>query len=282
MVHLREDWTNRHGPHSGCTTYVCRSRHWANVGGPFSSSHSLLECRQHAVRPDARVRPVRDGRGLSGGSSQERHCHRFVVSFPACRHFASIFLHPLTPPALPGFFANMGALTSERRLFVHESPTKASGHAGVTAHEHRPSRSALLASCDRTFGPFRLQSSDVVKRDKSGLIPLPYRIVSRTIAVSPRPRRVIWASPFPSRLATTPDRIEFVMILRTSRSPPVALHLASRRRSYVQLQGSDSTLTRTCTSLVRSTYKRTRTGPSGLQNKASVQENPKKPDVTVH
>jgi hypothetical protein len=50
---------------------------------------------------------------------------------------------------------------------------------------------------------------------------------------------VSWASPLPSRLAATTGRIEFV-ILRTSRSPPDALHLPSRERSFVQLQGAES------------------------------------------
>jgi hypothetical protein len=77
-----------------------------------------------------------------------------------------------------------------------------------------------------------------VKGNVSGFIALPYRTAARAVAVSPRPRRVTWASPLASWLATTPGRIEFV-ILRTSRSPPVALHLASRRRSYVRLQSSD-------------------------------------------
>ena len=224
---------------------------------PFSSSHSLLECRQHAVCPDAWVCPVLNGRWLSGGSSRERHCPRFVISFPAFGHSTSIFLHPFAPPALPGFFAPMGALTPEQRFFVHESPTMASARVGVTAHEHRPSRSGLLASCDRAFEPFRLQPPDVVKGNVSGLVALPYRTAQRAVAVSPRPRRVIWASPLGCRLATASGRIEFVIILRTGRSPPVAPHLASRRRSYVWLQGSDLTLTRTYTSLVRSTYKRT-------------------------
>src|SRR5262252_3834276 len=39
-------------------------------------------------------------------------------------------------------------------------------------------------------------------------------------------------------LAVTPGRIEFV-ILRTGRSPPVALHLASRRRSYSRLRAGE-------------------------------------------
>jgi hypothetical protein len=56
-------------------------------------------------------------------------------------------------------------------------------------------------------------------------------------------RSVIWASPFPSRLTTATGRIEFALagvfqpVLRTNRSPPVAPHPASRRRSYVRLQG---------------------------------------------
>ena len=37
---------------------------------------------------------------------------------------------------------------------------------------------------------------------------------------------------------TIPGRIEFV-ILRTDRSPPVAPHLASRRRSYIRLQAGE-------------------------------------------
>ena len=44
-----------------------------------------------------------------------------------------------------------------------------------------------------------------------------------------------WASPFSSRLATATGRIEFVFILPTSSSSPVALHPASRRRSYLRL-----------------------------------------------
>src|SRR5208337_1643783 len=81
---------------------------------PFPSSHSLLERRQHAFRPDARVRPVVDRRRLSGGGSRERHFRRFDILFPWFGHYASIFLHPFAPPALPGFLATMGALTPGR------------------------------------------------------------------------------------------------------------------------------------------------------------------------
>ena len=45
----------------------------------------------------------------------------------------------------------------------------------------------------------------------------------------------VWASPFGRRLANRSGRIEFV-ILRTTSSPSVALHPASRRRSFSQIQ----------------------------------------------
>jgi hypothetical protein len=61
---------------------------------------------------------------------------------------------------------------------------------------------------------------------------------------------------FTRRLATAADRIEFVL-LRISRSPPVALHLVSRRRSYLRLRGSDRASARTLTLRVRCAHRRT-------------------------
>src|SRR5215469_606476 len=54
------------------------------------------------------------------------------------------------------------------------------------------------------------------------------------------------ASPRMSRLATASRRIGFV-ILRTAGSPPVALHPASRRRSYLRLRSLRLAPARTCT-----------------------------------
>ncbi len=71
-----------------------------------------------------------------------------------------------------------------------------------------------------------------------------------------RDRTASWASPVASRLATTTGRIEFLHV-RTARSPPVASHPSSRRRSYLRLQNSDQTLARTCTSLARCARRRT-------------------------
>ncbi len=74
------------------------------------------------------------------------------------------------------------------------------------------------------------------------------------------PLGVTWASPLASRRATATGRIEFVTILWTGRSPAVALHLPSRGRSYLPLQSSGPTLTRTFTSLIRCARKRTSRG----------------------
>ena len=110
-----------------------------------------VEVRQHAFRPDAGVRPASDRGWLSGGSSRKRHCYRFFLSF-ASGHCASIFLHPFAPPALPGFFATMGALTPRRsalRILIRDN-------------EHRPLPSRSLCFMCRTFPPFRLQPPVVV------------------------------------------------------------------------------------------------------------------------
>jgi hypothetical protein len=58
------------------------------------------------------------------------------------------------------------------------------------------------------------------------------------------------------RLATTTGRIEFV-ILRTGRSPPVALHPLSQERSHLRLQSSNQTLTGTSTLPIRCAHRRT-------------------------
>jgi hypothetical protein len=170
--------------------------------------------------------------GLSPGFCPTGHSIR--IGIRRCIHRSSTFLRSLgstgvTP--LPRYYGRSDSCVAVLR-------TRVTGRAGITAHEHRPVQTGLLASCDRTVRPFRLQPPDVVKGNVSGFIALPYRTAIGAVAISPRPRRVIWASPLAGWLATTPGRIEFV-ILRTSRSPPVALHLASRRRSYVRLQSSD-------------------------------------------
>jgi hypothetical protein len=63
---------------------------------------------------------------------------------------------------------------------------------------------------------------------------------------SPQRHQLFQASPSMSRLATRSRRNRFV-ILRTAGSPPVALHSALRRRSYLQFLGLRRTQAQTCT-----------------------------------
>src|SRR5205814_10557018 len=76
------------------------------------------------------------------------------------------------------------------------------------------------------------------------------------------------ASPRMSRLATASRRIRFV-ILRTASSPPVALHPASRRRSYLQLQSPRPAPARTSTALTKRPHGRTHPGESRIHLAAS-------------
>jgi len=85
----------------------------------------------------------------------------------------------------------------------------------------------------------------------------------RVSQTSGRPRafaRVpVWTSPLMRRLVATYGRIVFVF-LRTASSLPVALHPASRRRSYLQLSGVGTPRERTCTSQIAPASRRTHTG----------------------
>ena len=153
---------------------------------------------------------------------------------------SSTFLRPFAPRALPRFHASMDALTPER-------PALLTGRLNVSpAHEHRPARPGLLALWIEPSDHSVSNHPPSSRGSEFGLIPRAYRRVSAPASRTHSgrvPHGVSWASPFPSRLATTTGRIEFV-ILRTSRSPPVAPHPASRRRSYVRLQSSNPNLDR--------------------------------------
>jgi len=69
----------------------------------------------------------------------------------------------------------------------------------------------------------------------------------------------VWTSPLMSRLVTTYGRIVFVF-LRTAVSSPVALHPASRRRSFLRLPGASISRKRTCTSQIAPAPRRTDSG----------------------
>ena len=157
--------------------------------------------------------------------------------FPPLGPVHSIFLRPFAPPALPGFHATMDALTPVEPVITVPFPDR--------------------SPCFMCSSLPTIPSPTTPRRPwnhRSGFGPGP------TAWHRPRstPRRAIasWASHVASRLAATTGRIEFVN-LRTGRSPPVAPHPASRRRSFVRIQSSDPTSTRTCTSPTQTTCKRT-------------------------
>jgi hypothetical protein len=129
--------------------------------------------------------------------------------------YDSTSLHPFAPPALPGFAATMGALTPGR-----------SALRSLVGREHRLwGRPGLSVSRARSSEP-----------------PVSNHLTAPIVALTPNPS-ARWAprssrvrvSSSPSRLTGQPGRIEFVN-LRATRSPPVALHPASRRRSDDRLQ----------------------------------------------
>jgi hypothetical protein len=164
----------------------------------------------------------------STGASRYRHWHgRDVLD---CWHCTSIFLRPFAPPALPGFDATMGALTPGRRFFVSLS--------GTMNAVLFPPRSPFL-TCS-TFRPFRPQPPSchfpiaALTRYLSWMDRRVYPPGRHYFSRRDR-RRALGGSPLASRLPDRLGRIRFV-ILRTGRSPPVALHPASRRRSYFRLQ----------------------------------------------
>ena len=172
----------------------------------------------------------------SVGLSRCRHS-RYGWCLPV-RHVPSTFLRPFAPRALPRFIARTDALTPGRpalRILIGD-------------HERRTClRSGLLASCIKPSD--RSASNHLLSPPGLGLVSsrsLPRGLVDR---IPFGDHSVTWASPLPSRLATTTGRIEFV-ILRTSRSPPVALHPLSRGRSYFRLRSSNPTSTRTFTLLI--------------------------------
>ena len=202
-------------------------------------------------RPEPALAPVASAAGVSRIPGELPHQaeeplpglasrHLSVVGVWAPRAADSIFLHPFAPPALPGFVATMGALTPADRW----------GH-----RSGRPQVSLLACTKRRTIPPSTTPGRPGVPVwfCRPGL---PRAIAPQDDAPPLLGRSVIWASPLASRLATTRSRIRFVL-LRTSRSPPVALHPASRRRSYFRLRGSDPTSARTFTSLFRHVHRRT-------------------------
>ncbi len=218
--------------------------------GVGPSSHSLFECRQHAVRPDARVHPVPHGRGLSGGTSRIRHYLRFVISFPALGHLTSTFLHPFAPPALPGFIATLGALHPAwraLRLYEREHPPVSTQVYLLTAFDLPTIPSPTTAL------PFRHGRFHTLlhRRDLPCLSPGQTSKVGGIAVARSRVRTSLGASP--TGLAESSS-----LALRTGHSSQVALHLSSQKRSYhFRLQAGNVSLRGTFTLLIKRLHRRT-------------------------
>jgi hypothetical protein len=166
----------------------------------------------------------------AGGADRDQYtlkcCHHWVLSekVSRCRHsligvcpavwsstdsrrtrsgHVSTFLHPFAPPALPGFVTPMGALTPARRCTQQSFTACAVQVSPLNAFVHRePSVSNHPTASHDRFGTYQLSAVGILFAQ-------------------------VWASPFPSGLATQHGRNEFTL-LRTTLSPPVAPHPTSR------------------------------------------------------
>jgi hypothetical protein len=179
------------------------------------------EGRQQSLWPASwfdQARRVR--RGLSDVASPIARRDRALAFgfFHGVGHCGSTSLHPFAPPELPGFDATMGALTPARRLFVSLSGTVNSAwtRAGLSASCAWPSdHSASNHPTDPMTALTRYPSASWA----SGL---------------PRSGLRLECAGSPNGMAESSS-----LALRTGRSPPVAPHPASRRRSYHRLQAGE-------------------------------------------
>ena len=128
------------------------------------------------------------------------------------------FLPPFAPRPLRRFNTTMEALTSVRVSHRHRSPCLT--HPAV---QTIPSPTTWRPLSPLYTSYMVLSSTDLLPQDLLRVVP------RRPSSDRSRLRH------FPAGSPTHPGRNGFV-ILRTGRSPPVALHPASRRRSYSRLQ----------------------------------------------
>ena len=177
------------------------------------------EGRQQPCRSLRRFEPRHVCLALSAVlSPYARYEHSSRGFFRRLELHVSTSLHPFAPPELPGFNATMGALTPARRLFVSLSGTMNSAWT----------RTGLSASC---VWPSDHSASN--------------HPVGPVIALTHYPSASRASGSLRSGLRLNPggsprDKAESSSLaLRTGRSPPVAPHPASRRRSYVQLQAGE-------------------------------------------
>ncbi len=189
----------------------------------------------------------------------------------------SIFLRPFAPRELPRFITTTDALTPVEPCSswgapvcsLPLAPTWTAGRAcccvakpqchlfpGATSGTRQVS---LLTAFDlQTIPP----STTILPFPCLGFVTLhqpdklPRLSPGQTSTGRRERRRAVWGSPLARRLPDRLGRIRFV-ILRTGRSPPVAPHPSSRRRSYFRLQVRNGNLVGTCTPPIKRLRRRT-------------------------
>ena len=188
---------------------------------PLTSLYPLLEGCQHPLCPYRQFDQAPLAHELSGASHPFGYCLR--LEFCQFEHCVSTFLHPLAPPELPGFSATMGAVT----------PGRLALRLPVEREHPLWRRPGLPALGHRTVRSFRLQPPPVVPASFWGLARRAYRTTLRWPPFGGRASLGLrhWGAGSPRRLAESS-----LLVFRTNRSPPVASHPASRRRSYPWLQ----------------------------------------------
>ena len=180
---------------------------------PLAINISIRVLRTEVRRTPAQWQGVRHSRLLSPDPSGHSHRFdsfaRFSSNPPSCAPFA--------PSQLRDFIATMGALTP-----VHSGSL---GLASMNSGSFSEQVSLIHAS--------RLLNHSVSNHP----MPLCRRFITLPLSSTAfrfRSRLRLWLAG--SSMAS--GRIEFV-ILRTGHSPPVALHHASLRRSYIRLQAGE-------------------------------------------
>jgi len=225
MVHARRPVVRLHSRKG--LPQVGQRVHLVNQPEPLASPQPCFQGRQHPFGPNRRFRPVpagtypRRGRRFSGLLSRLRHCRRSV--FRGLLPHVSTFLRPFAPGPLQALLRSYGRSDSCSPNSSRPFP----GDEGWLLHEqvsliHAPGLPTLPSPT--TCGCF-VSSGHVTHR----------RIEPRGLphGSSPNGNSGLRLSAADSPHHT--GRIEF-LIVRTSGSPPAALHPVSPRRSCSRLQ----------------------------------------------
>jgi hypothetical protein len=140
---------------------------------------------------------------------------------------AFTFLRPFAPRELPRFTATMDALTPDRRFFD-------AFERDVRTPSLRPGLSVLRTRTSSHSASNHLMRPDIAFARYPSACRTSFGLCRRSGL-----RPSLAGSPMHPAESSSHWKGQSLPALRTSRSPPVALHLASRRRSYFQLRAGE-------------------------------------------